>query len=67
MALATRLPSGTVDWGIVVPSTIASLVGVVVGSHLASTRDPTSLQKWFVVLLVAVALYTAARSLVALA
>ena len=66
VALATRLPGGTVDWGIVVPFTVASLIGVVVGSHLASTRDPSFLQKWFVILLVAVAIYTATRSIIAL-
>ncbi len=66
VALMTRLPGGTVDWGIVVPFTIASLVGVVVGSHLASTRDPSFLQKWFVILLVVVAFYTATRSILAL-
>ena len=66
VALMTRLPGGTVDWAIVVPFTIASLIGVVVGSHLASTRDPSFLQRWFVVLLVVVALYTATRSIAAL-
>ncbi len=66
VALATRLPGGTVDWGIVVPFTVASLIGVVVGSHLASTRDPSFLQKWFVILLVVVAFYTATRSIIAL-
>mgnify|MGYP001823881866 FL=1 len=66
VALTTRLPGGTIEWGIVIPFTVASLIGVFVGSRLASTRDPSFLQKWFVVLLVAVALYTAGQSLVAL-
>lgn len=66
VALTTRLPSGSVEWGTVVPFTIASLIGVFVGSRLASTRDPSFLQKWFVILLVAVAIYTATRSVVAL-
>jgi uncharacterized membrane protein YfcA len=66
VALSTRLPGGTVEWGIVVPFTIASLIGVFVGSRLASTRDPSFLQKWFIVLLVVVALYTAGQSIVAL-
>jgi uncharacterized membrane protein YfcA len=66
VALATRLPGGTVDWSVVVPFTVASLIGVVVGSHLASTRDPSFLQKWFVILLVVVACYTATRSIIAL-
>jgi uncharacterized membrane protein YfcA len=66
VALVTRLPSGSVEWGTVVPFTIASLIGVFVGSRLASTRDPSFLQKWFVVLLVVVAVYTATSSLLAL-
>jgi uncharacterized membrane protein YfcA len=39
---------------------------VFVGSRLASTRDPRFLQKWFVILLVAVAAYTAIDSVLAL-
>lgn len=66
VALTTRLPSGSVEWGTVIPFTIASLIGVFVGSRLASTRDPSFLQKWFVILLVVVAVYTATSSLLAL-
>ena len=66
VALTTRLPSGSIEWGTVIPFTIASLIGVFVGSRLASTRDPSFLQKWFVVLLVLVAVYTASSSLLAL-
>ena len=66
VALTTRLPSGSVEWGTVIPFTIASLIGVFVGSRLASTRDPSFLQKWFVILLVIVAVYTATSSLLAL-
>ncbi len=49
-----------------IPFTIASLLGVIVGSRLASTRDSSSLQRWFVGLLVVVAAYTAVRSGLAL-
>ncbi len=66
VALATRLPSGSVEWATVIPFTIASVIGVFVGSRLASTRDPSFLQRWFVILLVVVALYTATRSILAL-
>lgn len=66
VAMATRLHGGAIEWGTVVPFTVASLIGVVVGSRLASTRDSTSLQRWFVGLLVLVAIYTAGRSGLAL-
>ena len=66
VALSTRLESGSIEWGTVIPFTVASLIGVVVGSRLSSTKDPTTLQKWFVALLVVVALYTAVNSLVAI-
>ncbi len=66
VALTTRLPSGSVEWATVVPFTVASLIGVFVGSRLASTRDPRFLQKWFVILLVVVAAYTATNSVLAL-
>ena len=66
VALTTRLQTGSIEWGTVIPFTIASLIGVVVGSRLASTRDSSSLQRWFVGLLVVVAAYTAIRSGLAL-
>lgn len=66
VAMATRLHGGAIEWGTVIPFTVASLIGVVVGSRLASTRDSASLQRWFVGLLVLVALYTAGRSGLAL-
>jgi hypothetical protein len=66
VALSTRLQAGSIEWGTVIPFTIASLFGVVIGSRLSSTRDSTSLQRWFVGLLVVVAVYTAARSGLAL-
>jgi uncharacterized membrane protein YfcA len=66
VALATRLQAGSIEWATVIPFTIASLLGVVVGSRLASTRDSSSLQRWFVGLLVVVAVYTAIRSGLAL-
>jgi uncharacterized membrane protein YfcA len=66
VALSTRLQAGSIEWGTVIPFTVASLIGVVVGSRLASTRDSSSLQRWFVALLVIVAGYTAIRSGLAL-
>ena len=66
VALTTRLQAGAIEWATVIPFTIASLLGVIVGSRLASTRDSSSLQRWFVGLLVVVAVYTAVRSGLAL-
>jgi uncharacterized membrane protein YfcA len=51
---------------VAVAGTVVSLVGVSIGTRLAGTRDSASLQRWFVVLLVAVATYTAVRSSLAL-
>jgi uncharacterized membrane protein YfcA len=67
VALSTRLQTGSIEWSTVIPFTVASMIGVVIGSRLASTRDSSSLQRWFVGLLVVVAVYTAVRSAVALA
>jgi uncharacterized membrane protein YfcA len=66
VALATRLQAGSIDWAVVVPFAAASIIGVVVGGRLAGRRDPSSLQRWFVGLLVVVATYTAVRSSLAL-
>ncbi len=65
-ALTTRLHAGSIEWGTVIPFTIASLLGVVAGSRLAHTRDSRLLQRWFIALLVIVATYTAIRSGLAL-
>lgn len=67
VALSTRLQGGTLEWNTIIPFTIASLLGVAAGSRLANTRDSRSLQRWFIVLLVVVAVYTAVRSVIALA
>ena len=66
VALTTRFHAGAVEWSVVIPFTVASLIGVVIGSRLASTRDSSSLQRWFVGLLVLVATYTAVKSGLAL-
>ena len=66
VALSTRLPGGSVEWSVIIPFAVASLIGVFVGSRLAATRDPSFLQRWFVGLLVVVAVYTAASSILAL-
>lgn len=66
VALATRLQAGVIEWDVVVPFTIASLGGVIVGSRLAGSSDSGVLQRWFVGLMVAIAVYTGIRSGVAI-
>ncbi len=66
IALGSRLDAGSIDWGTVIPFTVASLAGVIVGGRLAGKVDSAVLQRWFVALLVVVALYTAIRSTLAL-
>jgi uncharacterized protein len=62
-ALATRLATTGVDWRAAVPFTIAGLAGALIGNHLASRAPSSTLIRWFVILLVAVAAYTFARSI----
>lgn len=66
VALSTRVQGGSIDWSVIVPFMTTSLLGLRVGTRLAGTKDPQVLQRWFVYLLVAVAIYTAGRSLVAI-
>jgi hypothetical protein len=66
VALLARAGDGGVDLRIALPFAITALAGVTVGAQWAQRRDPSSLQRAFVVLLVAVALYTAVRSIIAL-
>jgi hypothetical protein len=67
VALVARLDGAGIEWSVVVPFMVASMLGLRVGTAMASSRDPRTLQRWFVYLLVAVALYTAGDSIVALA
>ena len=62
LAFAMRVDSGTLDWKVIVPWLMASVLGVISGSRIADRVDRQVLTRIFVVLLVAVALYTAARS-----
>ncbi|MFV0308829.1 MAG: sulfite exporter TauE/SafE family protein, partial [Desertimonas sp.] len=66
VALVARLSEGGVEWDVIAPFAIASISGVMVGSRLADRRDPRTLQGWFAGLLLAVAVYTAVRSLISL-
>lgn len=63
-ALASRAGHGIgVDWTVIGPFTAAAVVGSLLGGRVASRARPELLSRAFTVLLVVVALYTAARSI----
>jgi uncharacterized membrane protein YfcA len=66
VSLLLRAGSSTVDLGVAIPFTVAAIVGVLTGKHLADRLDPTTSLRWFAGLLVAVALYTAIQATSAL-
>ena len=66
VALTARLDGAAIEWGTIIPFTAASVLGVIVGTKLVKPHNPATLQRWFIALLVIVALYTATRSAVAL-
>jgi len=67
VALAVRAGVGVApDWGLVLVVTAASAVGAVAGARLATRTDTRRLQLAFTVLVLGVALYTAARAFPAL-
>jgi uncharacterized membrane protein YfcA len=63
-ALAARMSSGAsgLHWGLVVTVTVAAVAGSLAGGRLAARLEPRHLTRAFGVLLLAVAVYTAARS-----
>jgi uncharacterized membrane protein YfcA len=66
VALAARLATTTIDWGITLPFVVAAIAGVLVGGNVADRLDPTRSLRWFATLLVGVAIYTAVRSVIAI-
>lgn len=67
-ALTARITTGGthLDWSLIAGFTAAAIVGSLFGGRIASRVKPSHLTRAFAVLLVAVALYTAARSIPAL-
>jgi uncharacterized membrane protein YfcA len=59
VALLLRVGHNTIDWRVAIPFTAAAIAGVLTGKHVADRLDPTSSLRWFAVLLVGVAAYTA--------
>ena len=67
LAVRTGTGAGTApDWALVLALTAASTLTAVVGTRLATRVDPARLQMVFTVLVLAVAVYTAARAFPAL-
>jgi len=66
VALAARAGAGTIDWATTLVFTLTATAGVSVGKRVADRLEPESMQRAFAGLLVAVALYTATRSLLAI-
>ncbi len=64
-ALTARISSGSVDldWPLITTFTAAAIVGSLVGGRITARANPKHLTVTFAVLLLAVAVYTAARSL----
>lgn len=65
-ALGARVGQVDVEGAVAGPFALAALVGVVVGGRVADRIPAATTLRWFAGLLVAVAIYTAARSLVAI-
>ncbi len=69
-ALAARAwgatPDGSLDWGLVGGFTAAAILGSLLGGRITTRANPAHLSRAFALLLLAVALYTAARSVPAL-
>lgn len=65
-ALVARVSHQSVDWQVTLPFALSALAGVVTGTRLADRLPAQTLLRWFAGLLVAVAVYTATTSLLAL-
>jgi uncharacterized membrane protein YfcA len=66
VALASRVATTSIDWRITIPFAVAAIAGVSAGGRIAGRLDAERSLRWFAVLLVAVAAYTAIRSVIAL-
>jgi uncharacterized protein len=67
IALVQRSGGDPVPWNAIIEFGIAAVPGVVVGTWLSRRVEAATLSRWFVVLLVVVATYTAIRSGIAVA
>jgi uncharacterized membrane protein YfcA len=67
VALGARLGGGSIEWAVIVPFAAAAVAGVLLGSTFGERISTAALTRWFAVLVVAAALYTAAQAISALA
>ena len=58
IALATRVTTSGIDWGVTLPFTLAAVGGVLAGGRIADRIDAEKSLRWFAALLLAVAAYT---------
>jgi uncharacterized protein len=65
-SLVPRLGTATVDWQVIIPFTVAAVVGAVAAKPLADRLSGTTLARGFAVLLIAVGGFVAVESVLAL-
>lgn len=66
VALAERLHGGAIDWGVIVPFAAAAVAGVLAGSVVGERVSTRALTRWFALLVVATAIFTATKAGIAL-
>ncbi|MBS1890838.1 MAG: sulfite exporter TauE/SafE family protein [Actinobacteria bacterium] len=66
VALAERLGAGAIDWGTIVPFAVAAVAGVLLGSAIGGRVSTQALTRWFALLVIGTAIYTATEAIVAL-
>jgi uncharacterized membrane protein YfcA len=62
VALATRLATTSIEWGVTLPFAVAAIAGVLAGTRAADRVDARRSLRRFAALLVAVAVYMIARA-----
>lgn len=65
-SLSARITTESFNWTVIIPVTIAAVIGTLLGKAATDRLSSTSLSRAFAVLLVAVAAYTATTSMIAL-
>jgi hypothetical protein len=62
--LASRFGDLSVDWAVVVPFTLASVVGTLLGRRVAGRLSGATLTRLFAVLLLLIGIFVGAESLI---